>query len=80
MAYEALADKWREVEDNISRNTNYPPTPPQQQSPDLPPLDENIIQKPISKLAEKITFGNPTVCPRHVVALRMSRGHFVVLP
>ena len=60
MAYEALADKWREVEDNISRNTNYPPTPPQQQSPDLPPLDENIIQKPISKLAEKITFGNPT--------------------
>ena len=55
MAYEGLAEKFREIEDDIKRNTNFPPPPPQQQSADVPPADI----KPISKLANKIVDGNP---------------------
>ena len=55
MAFEGLAEKFREIEDDIKRNTNFPPTPPQQQSVDVPPA--NI--KPVSRLADMISDTNP---------------------
>ena len=54
-----LADKFREIEDDIKRNTNFPPTPPQQQSPDVSSATEIVNKKPVSRLAEKISDTNP---------------------
>ena len=55
MAFEGLAEKFREIEDDIKRNTNFPPPPPQQQSADVPPADI----KPVSRLADMISDTNP---------------------
>ena len=54
-----LADKFREIEDDIKRNTNFPPTPPQQQSPDVSSATEIVNKKPVSRLAEKVSDTNP---------------------
>ena len=58
MAYESLADRYREIEDDISRNGNGGRRRPQQTPPPLdePPL---LIQKPFSAVAQKISDGNP---------------------
>jgi len=58
MAYQTLAERYREIEDDIKRNTNFPPPPAQQQSPDLP-SDETESQRPFSRLAEDISTSNP---------------------
>ena len=61
MAYESLADRYREIENDITSNqsgTGTSTVPPDQQSPNIDPIAD--LYKPFSQVAQKITFGNPT--------------------
>ena len=64
MAYESLADRYREVENDInpSQGTSgggSSTVPLDEQSPDIPQSIADLY-KPFSRVAQKITFGNPT--------------------
>ena len=64
MAYESLADRYREVENDINPSQGTTgggssTVPLDEQSPDIPQSIADLY-KPFSKVAEKIIFGNPT--------------------
>lgn len=63
MAYESLADKYREIENDINPSQGTTgggssTVPLDEQSPDISPIAD--LYKPFSQVAQKITFGNPT--------------------
>ena len=57
MALQNLQDVFNESKSNGGNSSPSKPTPPEEQSPNLSPLEK--LYKPDSKLASTITFGNP---------------------
>ena len=57
MALESLKDIFEKAGGSGGGVTPSNPTPPEEQSPNINPLEK--LYKPDSKLASKITFGNP---------------------
>ena len=57
MALESLKDIFEKAGSSGGGVTPSNPTPPEEQSPNLSPLEK--LYKPDSKLASTITFGNP---------------------
>ena len=57
MALQNLQDVFNESKSNGGNSSPSKPTPPEEQSPNINPLEK--LYKPDSKLASTITFGNP---------------------
>lgn len=57
MALQNLQDVFNESKSNGGNSSPSKPTPPEEQSPNISPLEK--LYKPDSKLASTITFGNP---------------------